>query len=406
MSKIVILLTGIFPYNSSGATLNKNIALGLVNNGCKVELNLMRGNSLENFNHFPNRVNTFNGFDFRYISFKKRPQKVLLKIVEAIIHPFLEIIHLIKLHKKGDVETIIINTGYLYSYLPIIIFAKCFNITIIKYSVDWFDKKSIVTKRHKILKWYLFQAQIKVVDKLLDGIIPISEYLYKHYMQMGFKKHELLLIPNFSVLNQSTYIERNNQDTYVYGFCGAAPLLNGVDDLLRAFSIVNNQREKTRLIIVGDVAAGNSQLPMLQQIANDLEISNLVQFIGRVSSKEVKNYLDQMDVLVLPRKKTKFADAGFPTKLGEYFNTKKPVILSKVGDFPSYFSDKKEVIFSEPDDYNSLASRMIYLNDHRIEGKIIGLNGYDWAFQNLDYNQNAKKVVKFIERLKKNKESV
>lgn len=399
MNKIVIITNDMFPYNSANATLNKNLALGLIANNSNVEVHLLKGNSVDNFNRFPKNKNVIKGVEFIYSFFRLRPKKYLLKIIEGIFSPYLEVLLLLKMHK--NIDSIIINTGYIYSYLPIILYAKLSKITIIKYSVDWYDKPSVVSNKIYLMKWYLFQAQIKIFDKLLDGIIPISNYLYQHYLSIGFNEEQLLLIPNFSIFRDYESTRENEKsEGFTFGFSGAAPLLNGVDDLLKAFSLVLQKHTNAKLIIVGDVAAGESQLPILKSIALDLEILENVSFIGRVSSQEVSLYLERMDVLILPRKKTKFADAGFPTKLGEYFNTGKPVILTKVGDFPYYFSDKEEVVFAEPDDIVSLSKSMVYLLENQNIGIEIGKKGLSWAKNNLDYKNNGKKVLEFLLKLK------
>jgi hypothetical protein len=52
----------------------------------------------------------------------------------------------------------------------------------------------------------------------------------------------------------------------------------------------------------------------------------------------VKTIMDTSDLGIL-------ADSGSPTKIGEYFSARKPVVATKVGDLQHYFSDKKRAGF-------------------------------------------------------------
>ena len=101
-------------------------------------------------------------------------------------------------------------------------------------------------------------------------------------------------------------------------------------------------------------------------------------------------------MLVNPRQSGEWADAGFPTKLGEYFATKRPVITTKIGDLKDYFTDKKQAIFAEPNKPESIAEAILYLLRNNSESERIGEEGYKWAVRNLEYNNNAKRLIDFI----------
>ena len=57
----------------------------------------------------------------------------------------------------------------------------------------------------------------------------------------------------------------------------------------------------------------------------NLNQKNII-FTGLINNDEVHSKLLTCSVLVNPRRKGLLADSGFPTKIGEYFTTKKPVI--------------------------------------------------------------------------------
>jgi glycosyltransferase involved in cell wall biosynthesis len=115
-----------------------------------------------------------------------------------------------------------------------------------------------------------------------------------------------------------------------------------------------------------------------------------------MSRDKIPETLLTCDILVNPRKSGVFAEAGFPTKLGEYFSTKKPVISTRVGDIKSYFTDKNELVLVEPDNPDQLSLAIIYLTENKSQAKRIGDNGYGWAIRNLDFKTNTKKLIDFL----------
>lgn len=147
------------------------------------------------------------------------------------------------------------------------------------------------------------------------------------------------------------------------------------------------------LLIVGDIS------PEVNTIIKDknLKHKNII-FTGLINNDEVQAKLLTCSVLINPRRKGVLADSGFPTKIGEYFATKIPVISTKIGDLESYFENKKELIFSEPNNPNSIADAISYVNNNTDLAKKIGENGYNWALNNLNYLKNGEKLINFIKR--------
>jgi glycosyltransferase involved in cell wall biosynthesis len=252
-------------------------------------------------------------------------------------------------------------------------------------------------------KWWMFRLEIQFFDKLLNGVICISRLLYDHYLKIGFSEKRLLLIPNILDLsafkNSQQTVRKINQENIVIGYCGAALLLNGVDDLIKAFSIINQKHPNIELLIVGDVTSENSQIPLLKQMAIDEGVVFKITFAGRVPGNDVPGYLSSCDILVLARKNTRYAQAGFPTKLGEYMAAKKPVVMTKVGDIPDYFSDRENIIMVAPDKPESLACGINYLIENAEKRSVIANNGFKWAMQNLNYETNCKKIYDFVQEI-------
>ncbi len=88
----------------------------------------------------------------------------------------------------------------------------------------------------------------------------------------------------------------------------------------------------------------------------------------------------------------------FPTKLGEYFACKKPVVVTTVGDIPLYFTNKKDVILVEPDNIHSVAEGFKLLIRSEDLHTVLSENSYIWMDRNLNFrNETLKnKLINFI----------
>ena len=101
-------------------------------------------------------------------------------------------------------------------------------------------------------------------------------------------------------------------------------------------------------------------------------------------------------ILALTRPSGIFAEAGFPTKLGEYFACKKPVLITKVGDIPNYFKNEKHVILVEPNNIDSIVDGFEKIICNKDLSEKLSSNGYDWMKNNLDLNNVSTKLITFL----------
>lgn len=395
--KILIITVSPFPYDTASANLIRLLSAGLTINKCTVEILIQRGQTVKTYCNISKKRGEINGVFFKYCGYTKKPKalyKKFLDIIAGCIYPFY---YIIKNRKKIDL--VLTYNNYFYEDFLNILICKILRKKIVNYDVDWYNKESVVKSIFHMPKWYSYLIKKKYLSKYYSGIVVISNYLKEFYIEIEINQNKLHLMPNLVDFSASNIFTSNksNRNTVNIGFIGGAPLLNGVDDLLSAFAILKRQtNRKIKLIIVGDTTEGESTIPSLIKLSNELMINNSVTFTGRIEGSEVPFYLDKIDIFVLPRKKGVFAEAGFPTKIGEYFSTSKPVILSRVGDLNFYFSNFKEVLFCDPEKPLSIANAALFLVENPKKAAEIGKQGYEWAKKNLEYKTSTALLKNFL----------
>ena len=231
-------------------------------------------------------------------------------------------------------------------------------------------------------------------------LIVFSSYLRNYYLSKGYNGDNILLIPNMLDLDFFSHSDTSSESrqNFRIGYCGNPSHKDGIEDLIEAFRIVSKASSGFELLIIGDAENQNSVVEELKVVLKNENLLDKVIFTGLIPYKEIPGRLHSCDVLVLARPSGIQAAAGFPTKLGEYFACKKPVVITKVGDIPSYFKDEVEALLAEPDNPVSVADKILWVKNNPTKASDIAQNGYKWAVDHLDYKSGTAKFVDFYKQ--------
>jgi glycosyltransferase involved in cell wall biosynthesis len=211
---------------------------------------------------------------------------------------------------------------------------------------------------------------------------------------MGYNENNIIVQPNLTDFKfwEPVKIEIK----YTLGYSGAPFLKDGLSDLFRAINILRNMNINVTLLVIGDITFGKSLVPALKLECEKLGISEKVTFTGLVESSEVKKYLSECNILTITRPSTIQTKAGFPTKLGEYFASKRPVLATNFGDMDKYFTDGLDIIFAECGNPESIALKIKWMLNNSKELELISKKGFDTANQLLEYKNSVNRIINFL----------
>jgi glycosyltransferase involved in cell wall biosynthesis len=130
-----------------------------------------------------------------------------------------------------------------------------------------------------------------------------------------------------------------------------------------------------------------------------LGLDDRVTFHGQVPHAQVRDLLAPCHVLALPRPASRQATGGFPTKLGEYLSTARPVLATAVGDIPQYLRHGDTCALVAPDDVGALTQALLDLARDYREAQAIGARGRELVEASFAATTQAPKLVAFVERL-------
>lgn len=219
-----------------------------------------------------------------------------------------------------------------------------------------------------------------------NGISAISPYLYTKAKMHSKNAISIPITANRLIINE----KNKSNNTITLFFAGSGSLKDGLDTLALAYSKVS-KRYDIRLQISGKISSDG--LNLIKRNCNDIDNIHLLGFLN---DSEYYRALANADIMLMTRNNSKFANAGFPFKLGEYLATGKPVITTRVAGIDQYLEHGKSAIFIEPGDENALENAISFLIENREIAKNIGIEGQRVFEEHFLAENNCKKFYDFI----------
>jgi len=131
----------------------------------------------------------------------------------------------------------------------------------------------------------------------------------------------------------------------------------------------------------------------VNNILSKMPYSDRIIFTGQLDRKSVIEKINSAYCLVLERPDNIQAKYGFPTKLGEYLSTGKPVIVTSVGDIPLFLKDGENAYISKPDDVVAFANKLNDCLSDPFKASYIGKKGEKLVYREFNYLEVTKHIV-------------
>ncbi|RJQ18372.1 MAG: glycosyltransferase [Nitrospiraceae bacterium] len=400
---ILLVTTSNFPYGGPSANVLRLLTTGLSRDNRIVEVLLQKGIYYGNVVENNKREGSIEGVSYRYCGYHFRPQNPLKKILDSAAGMLIPLSSVISRKIKNKIDCVILYNSTAYECLGLLLVCRLLGIPVINHVVEWYEKDSVAASWWKAPKWWDFLFRMKVMNLYFNGLMVTSSFLKNYYVTKGIAENSILILPNLvdisAFVSDKEHVQEINR-TVCIGYCGTPTRKDGIDDLLLAFQKVHERHPYSELLVIGDTINRDSLIPKLKEKVKRLGIEGEVRFTGLVKWEQIPGLLNSCDILALARPSGKFAEAGFPTKLGEYMACRKPVVVTKVGDMQYYLKDKDNAMLAEPDNPESVASKICYLIENAEHAKKIGDNGLLWVKQHLEYIESTKNVGKFFDTFK------
>jgi len=161
----------------------------------------------------------------------------------------------------------------------------------------------------------------------------------------------ITLLPNFVLSDREPSSKPLKNNTFL--FIGKLTEQKGVDVLIKALAKVRPVIPGVRLKLVGD--GPDEQL--LKKLAADLQVSDLITFMGKLSNAKVMEEIDDALCVVIP---SKYVENCSMVGI-EALSRGKPIIAGNIGGLPDLVDDHETGFLVRPNDPDDLSEKIIHL---------------------------------------------
>ncbi len=175
------------------------------------------------------------------------------------------------------------------------------------------------------------------IVEYVDCFLTRSEEMLKRCLLLGIPKEKMLI--HHSSIDICRFplakVRKKNRGNLL--FCGRFVEKKGLDILLRSIKVVQEKTSrKFKLTVVGEGKLLDEYMDLVQS----LEITNLVDFIGKLPRNEIPNILSKTDTLIQPSLKASDGDMeGIPVILMEALAMGIRVIGTKHAGIPEILDE-------------------------------------------------------------------
>ncbi|MBS1752699.1 MAG: glycosyltransferase [Ferruginibacter sp.] len=226
-----------------------------------------------------------------------------------------------------------------------------------------------------------------------NAMIGISNHLYELIQKSFNNKVPAYLIPitvNLQYFKVDNKIDENNKNLKIF-YGGSFGQKDGLEYLISAFDEVANSHPGIELIFSG--LAHTQDFEKITQQIEKAKNKNRIIYKGYLSTREYYNTLNACDIFCMTRVNSKFANAGFPFKLGEFLASGKAVIATSVGDVPAYLHNEKNALLIAPESVEEIATALNKLINNPGMRKELGYEARKTAEQNFDSEKISNNLL-------------
>ncbi|HEG43671.1 MAG TPA: glycosyltransferase [Phycisphaerales bacterium] len=303
---------------------------------------------------------------------------------------------------KANLKKQCTNIIYVYGYptfdnVPLLMFAKALGYRIvfdIVEDAEFMGSAPDILARLKRRSGIFFYNRI---GSFADAVLVISKHLYEKTVAVVKGKLPVMLYPisvNFENFNYPGE-ELHRPVRVFYG--GTFGTKDGVENLIEAFEGVCAKHGEVELFLSGKGAKDRMDA-ILEQITNS-PYKDKIKCTGYLDDAEFYEFMNGCDILCMTRVESRFADTGFPFKLGEYLAAGKAVVASDVSDVTDYLEDRVNAVVVKPGSVSDIAEGISFLIENPEAAREMGARAKVTARENFDSTVSGEKIYELLREL-------
>ena len=227
-----------------------------------------------------------------------------------------------------------------------------------------------------------------------DRVSVISSLLFNRTLDVGVNKNNIALLREGVDTDYMKPYPKEDARLKL-GIQQNVPVVATLTDghafpfLIEAFKKVKKEISNAYLLLVGGLSYEQRKL-VVNSGLQDSFIST-----GRCSDEELPVFLSAADIFALPMADTLANKARFPHKIGDYLACGRPLVVTRVGDYPEMLRDDDIAVVA--DNQNDFAIELINLVKNKERQQFLAEKSRKWIVEKLDWSVIAPDILKFVE---------
>jgi len=396
---IAVLSHYSFPSGMSGTNRIASLAKGLVERGHKVKIFCIMPSEKPNGIINTETEGVFEGIEFQYTAGTVVWPDGKIKKLMVFAKGYVCSVPKVHDYYKKGCDCILSVTEMMCINVLFFFFTRLFRLPFVS-TMDEYPCVVREPMRYNALHRFLY---LKGNFKLFDGMIIMTKRLMEYYGSFARINAPMIHVPmtvdttrfdSFSC----RYVDKS--DEQFIGYCGAFDSVNnkdGIDILIKAFKKISDEFPSMKLYIIGGAIDRDKRaVTQLEKLTVDLGLGGRVVFLGKIHRDKIPELLSRATVLALARPNSIQAESGFPTKLGEYLMTGRPVVVTAVGEILNYLTDRETAFIAKPDSVDSFAEKLEEVLSDLNHAKKVGHAGREVALHHFNYKVQASRIEKYL----------
>ncbi len=311
---------------------------------------------------------------------------------------FNEFRYIISTKRKGDLYACLVSTRDIENLIAYRLLLKWLGVPMI---LDYCELYSTLNSRQQKSRWQKLNHILfdKLAPKYCDGLLPISEFLFRAANKITTSK-PLLKVPilcDFERFN----LPPKRTSTQQLLYCGSPAYFTVIEFVLKAFDQLDlaNHQVKLSLVLGGGKA---SALQKVQDFVAQMKNKNYIEIRANLPDEAIPKMYAQASALLIPLRNTTQDTARFPHKVGEAMAAQCAIVTTAFGEILHYdFKDQINAFIVEKYDLSLFVQKLNFIIDQPELVVQVGQNGYDLAKKEFDYVNHGKNIKHFIKEFSK-----
>lgn len=323
------------------------------------------------------------------------PKNFFIRQCKKLRSMFMFPYRLLQLRKKGELDVLILYSRN-YSYLlRLLMLSRILQVPLIVQIVEWslaFVNRSRARQRSE-KRFY------KRAFSSADGIVVISRFLEERFAEARLYRDRVIPCLRMPILvdpeKWHEVLPTVSERPYLL-YCGH--LTHYVTDVIFLIEAFAELRSRVyNLLLVGFSSSESRQL--IEDLSGKLGISEYVHIIEDfVPEEELLSLYAGASALLAPLQSNDESLARFPSKIGNYLMSSRPIVSCPVGEVREYLRDRETAFLSKPGSVTAFAEKIkeALTSDRR---ESIGKAGQQIAKRHFDYRAQGRRLHEFLSTL-------